>query len=191
MIPPFGGTTPPSSGQTPVEQEPLVTCDTPTNRPPALVPKRRLTDRLPHLPHLSPAMLAKFVGAMTTLAVACAAYIKPETSSRKTYDVLAHNLEEQSKANAQNHLDIVALRNYLEGYTQHSSQEPVDYQVSPADAGSPASSTSLVASKPPAHSAVVKMKRVVPPPAPPPVSPPPATYEARSYKSVTGTDDIK
>jgi hypothetical protein len=158
-----------------------------TTRPPSMAAptqhRRRLLD---HLPPLSNDMLAKFVRLLIPLTVACAAYLKPETSSRKTYDVLAHNLEEQSKAAMQNHEDIVALRNYLEGYTRHEAENGVAYQVASAQPP-PAMPTAAV----PPPKTVVKIKRVEPAPAPPPASPAPATYVAKNYKSVTGTDDIK
>lgn len=174
--------------------EPVVQCDTarPTSmKAGAVNHKRRLLD---HLPPLSNDTLAKFVRLVIPLTIACAAYLKPETSSRKTYDVLAHNLEEQSKATTQNHEDIVALRNYLEGYARHETESGVTYQVSSVPTATGSSTHALpvpIPSGSAAPKAMVKIKRVEPPPAPPPASPAPATYVAKNYKSVTGTDDIK
>jgi len=133
---------------------------------------------------ISGKLIAEFIVATTTLALAAAAYLKPETSARKSYDVLAHVVEDQSKALTQNHDDIVALRNYLDGYTKSQAEHAVAYQITSAVPPTPGAAA-------PAPKTIVKIKRVDPPPPVPSASPKPLTYEAKSYKSVTGAEDIK
>lgn len=127
--------------------------------------------------------------AATGLLVAITAYIKPETSSRKTYDVLARQLEKQSEDIAKTHDDIVGLRNFMDGYIRAQAERGTTVKVEPV----PSASAAAPVLPAPATSAtkVVKVVALEPPPSPPALNERPGTFAPPAYARVTGKEDLR
>jgi hypothetical protein len=73
------------------------------------------------------------VTALTALVAGIGAIAKPQdqTSTKASYEVLSKAIQDNSTATARNHDDLVALRSYLEGYTQAQARRPVAPLVAP------------------------------------------------------------
>jgi hypothetical protein len=120
--------------------------------------------------------VAIFISALAALATAIGAIYKPEVSARKAYEEMSKGLEKVSKDSVQNHDDIVALRNYLDGYTKARELTPVTVTS--------ASSPSLTMGPP------VIITPTHPTPAPPVIKNTKTVYTPPPYKQVTGKEDV-
>jgi hypothetical protein len=119
--------------------------------------------------------------ALAALITALGAVYKPEVSARRSYDEMSKGLEKLSKDAQQNHDDIVALRNYLDGYTKSRETTPVTVSNTPSSAaGAPAG---LGPNTP------VLIKPTRPMPEPPTIKNAKSAYVPPPYKQVTGRED--
>ncbi len=101
---------------------------------------------------------ANIIATTAALIAGVAGILKPQdqTAGRQSYNELKSAIEQSSKDDRQNHDDIVALRNFLDGYLNATGKTvalPTSSPPPPPPAGSPSPSPS------PSPTATAKPKR--------------------------------
>jgi len=154
-----------------------------------------VTKRWAHLVHLK--HVATLIVAIAGLITAIGAAMKPETSARKSYDELSKGIEQISRDNERNHLELEQVRTYL--WTAHvdALQEAGVTPQEARDAGALVGSETTVSFQ---HGSLRtapdagKVAKVVPkhikrPPPASTSSAPTQAYVPPDYVDVTGTQD--
>jgi len=115
--------------------------------------------------------LAALIAAVAALLTAIGAFIHkpPEEDAKTAFDALSRDMEKLSAGTTQNHDDIVAMHNYLDGFIRARELGTTAVIV---DAG-----------KEPA-APVVHLKPIASSAPPPPVSPAPAIYKSITFAAV-------
>jgi hypothetical protein len=114
---------------------------------------------------------AALIAAVAALLTAIGAFIHkpPEEDAKMAFDVLSKDMERLSAGTTQNHDDIVAMHNYLDGFIRArelgSTAVMVDAGIQPA-------------------APVVHLKPIALSSPPPPVSPAPVIYKSITFAAV-------
>lgn len=131
---------------------------------------------------------ANIIATTAALLTGVAAVMKPNDPVNKaSYEELKSALEQSQKNELQNHEDIMALRNYLEGYFKGSGVPVVLPTVSPLPSAAPSASAAAVP-RPPATVAATATVAVVTTAPPPPL---PSLHSKPPAQHLPSYDDLK
>jgi hypothetical protein len=118
--------------------------------------------------------VAALIAAVAALVTSVSAFYRkpPEEDAKTAYETLSKAMEKVSADTVQNHEDLLAMHNFLEGYIrareQGTTATVVDAGTVPAIAATP----------------IVHLKPVVSSAPPPPMSPAPAPYKSLTFAAV-------
>jgi hypothetical protein len=136
---------------------------------------------------------ANIIATTAALLTGVAAVMKPNDPVNKaSYEELKSALEQSQRNEVQNHEDIMALRNYLDGYFKGSGVPVVLPSVSPLPSAAPSASAAASAPRPPHDAgafppatATVAVVTTAPPP------PLPSLHSKPPTKQLPNYDDLK